>query len=242
MARIAVEDGFTAIVATPHFGTLRPGRQRDDVERRVAEFQAALDSEAIPLRVFPGAELMLTREASKLADAGELVPLAGSRYLLVEIPFTHYPDYTDEMLFQLQTRGFLPIFAHPERQLNIQRKPEIMEALAARGVLSQVTALSINGGNGGTARASAERLNRLGATHVLSTDAHHPTGARVPKAKLAAGKLALTVGEARAQAMASSLPAAIVEDREYRLPGVAPQQAELPSVSWWRRLVPGGSR
>lgn len=238
MARLAVADGLNTIVCTPHYATLAKGGQRADVERRVAEFQTALDVERIPLKVLAGSELFLTPEAPRLHDAGELVTLNGSRYILVEIPFDHYPATTDETLFQLQSRGLQPLFAHPERQATIQKKPELMEALVARGVIAQVTALSLLGGNGKTVQASADLLLRRGLVHVISTDAHVADGPRKPLAAEAVRRAAALIGEARARGMVDDLPAAIIANGDYELP--APQVAEQGGGwQFWKRWTAG---
>jgi protein-tyrosine phosphatase len=237
MARIAASDGIDTIICTPHYGTLRRGDQPADIVERVRDFQAAVSGAGIPLTVLPGAELVLTKEIGSIADNGLLITLNNSKYVLVEIPFDHYPPGTDEALFQLQTRGYQPIFAHPERQRQIQQKPEVLGQLVDRGIFAQVTALSMNGGFGNHAKAAAETLTRRGLVHILSSDAHVADGPRKPSLAAAKQRIGDLVGEDRAEGMAFHLPGAISRNEDFDL--AEPQVRE--SGGFWRRLIGGRS-
>lgn len=237
MARMAAEDGTQAIICTPHYGTLRRGDQPADIVERVSAFQAAVADAGIPISILPGAELVLTKEIGSIADNGLLITLNNSRYVLVEIPFDHYPPGTDEALFQLQTRGYQPIFAHPERQRQIQQKPEILGQLVDRGIIAQVTALSMTGGFGNHAKASAETLTKRGLVHLLSSDAHVSDGPRNTRLAAARKRIGELAGEARAEDMAVYMPGAVSRNEDYEL--VEPEVKE--SGGFWRRLIGGRS-
>jgi protein-tyrosine phosphatase len=113
MARILCEHGYRQVCCTPH--CIRgaydntPGR----VRRAVAELQAALDREAIPLRLLPGMEYYL--DEFFVSRAEEILPLGDSRLVLVEAPSQGNIEVVGEGIFRIVGRRLTPLFAHPER-------------------------------------------------------------------------------------------------------------------------------
>ena len=103
-------------------------------------------------------------------------------YLLVETPYGRLPDMFEEMLFQIASRGYRIVLAHPERNPSFQAKPDRLRALVERDVAIQVTAHSLEP----TRRKSKTgRLARALLTddlaHVVASDFHRPVGTRRPQ-------------------------------------------------------------
>ncbi|RDV84794.1 tyrosine-protein phosphatase [Ammonifex thiophilus] len=132
MARLALADGVTALVATPHVirGSFFPSRQ--EILETVSLLNERLAEQGLPLRVLPGAEYRLEPDLPERLAKGELVPLNDAgRYLLVELPSTFVPPYAERVLYELQLQGVTPILAHPERNAELCRRPELLASLAA---------------------------------------------------------------------------------------------------------------
>jgi protein-tyrosine phosphatase len=163
--------GIRTIVATPHLTErLDPGYAAtvDAAFRRVEPLAA---ERGIALE--RGFEIRLSPDLPRRLRAGEPCTLAGSRVVLVDLPFVDdWPHFVDDTLFDLQASGFLPILAHPERYPHVQRRPEVGQELAGRGIALQVNLASLAGTFGRRARRAAEELLRLGAVHLVATDAH----------------------------------------------------------------------
>jgi protein-tyrosine phosphatase len=155
----------------------------------------------------------------------------GSRYALVEMPFYGYPDYVEEVLFQLQLRGIRPVLAHPERAEAVQRDPEFLARLVERGMLSQVTAGSVVGHFGGRVERLTQTLLRRGLVHVLASDAHFANGPRSPDLSPGVQAAAAIVGHDRAQAMVVDTPRAILGDKPVETEPPRPDRAPR---RWWR--------
>ncbi len=116
MAQTAVDSGVRIVVATPH----SPQESRlhgaaSLVEARVRELQYRLRLENIPLRVLPGMEIMASEHTPQLLAEGRLLPLCGTRYVLVEFDFAEDPDYVREVLRDIRHAAFVPVVAHPGR-------------------------------------------------------------------------------------------------------------------------------
>ena len=209
MARVAVADGIRHMAATPH--------QMDwdcrALSAGVRELQRHLEASGIPLDLAYGAELRVSPDLIQRTGEERGCTLNGSRYVLLELPLTDYPLYTDEVVFHLQLRGLVPILAHPERNLAIQADPDLMVKLGERGVLGQMTASSLLDGADRRTRVTAESLLTRGLVQVLATDghdAHH----RAPRLSESVDAAARVVGRELAEAMVTSIPEAILADQE----------------------------
>ena len=94
MARMAVADGITVMVATPH---LFKGRSidlsqintREIILQHVAQLKDKLCEEKIPLEILPGCDFPLSFESLKFLDDGRALTINdANRYLLLELPDT----------------------------------------------------------------------------------------------------------------------------------------------------------
>ena len=216
MVRTAALDGIKGMAATPHAKDVREADSLPRVSEYVDTLNRLAWDESLAIKVYVGMENHLAHDLPDLVAAGLAFPYNHGPYILVELPFDSLPDYTDEVLAQLQGQGYTPVIAHPERQADIMNDPSIMGEFANRGMLGQVTSTCILGRFGAEERGVAETLLRNGWVHVISTDCHRPIGPRAPKmaeAVLEAGKI---VGDQKARAMAVDVPKAILAGQ--RLP------------------------
>ncbi|MEO0876927.1 MAG: CpsB/CapC family capsule biosynthesis tyrosine phosphatase, partial [Bacteroidota bacterium] len=79
----------------------------------------------------------------------------------------------DQYIFQLQTKGYKVILAHPERYLFLRDNRDRVESLKSRGVEFQLNLLSLIGYYGKPIQEHAERLLKAGFIDYLATDLHH---------------------------------------------------------------------
>jgi protein-tyrosine phosphatase len=207
ICRAAAADGIEAIAGTPH---VRDDYRTtaDDMEAAVARLRLAADD---VIKVLPGGELALEelgRPAEELARFG----LGGNpRYLLVETPYFGWPLDFGSVLNVLIARGFTPVLAHPERNSDVQIRPELISPLVELGALVQVTASSLDGRGGRRTRACTFTLLERHCVHLIASDAHTPAIRAVGMSAAAHAVGAL------GRWLTSDMPRAIVEDAP--LPG-----------------------
>lgn len=211
MCRMAAEEGIDTIVATPH--VLR-GRWRTapvaELEARIATLR---DKVGPTPRLLLGSEYFFAHDIADVLRAGNaIVPLAGSRYVLMELAANNVPPLLEQPLYRMQLDGWVPIIAHPERNVVFQSKPELLRSLIASGAKFQLTAGSLTGEFGAAAQRAAERWVAAGLIHFVATDAHNTTK-RPPKAKAAVEALRALAGERVAEALVRKNPAAVIENR-----------------------------
>lgn len=171
MARLAAADGVRTMVATPHVNT-DFDYELTEIARRCGELNVQLARAEVPLAVLAGAEIAVSR-LTELSDdvLGDLC-LGASRALLVESPYAQAADFLDELLFDLEVRGFQPLLAHPERCPIFQRDFDRLRQIVERGILCSVTAGSMAGSFGSTVQKFVLRMFREGLVHDVSSDAH----------------------------------------------------------------------
>jgi Capsular polysaccharide biosynthesis protein len=92
--------------------------------------------------------------------------------VLVEFSDLLIPKTTDDVFYQMQAAGMIPIITHPERNILLQKKLDKLEAWVESGCLLQVTAQSFLGRFGKQAKAFADRLLYRGLVHIVASDAH----------------------------------------------------------------------
>jgi len=169
MCRLAIRDGITHIVATPHADNSY-AYSRDRVREVIAELDAKIGAQ---LAFSIGCDFHLSYE--NIEDAithPNRYTIASKQYLLVELSDYGIPPQMSDSLFKLQSVGMVPIITHPERNAILQRRPEPVLEWVDAGCLVQVTASAVTGYWGPIARRLAIWLLDHDAVHVLATDAH----------------------------------------------------------------------
>jgi len=192
MARVAVKEGITGIVATPHHRTSHFDNERQAVLDAVELLQQRLVEEEIPLEIYPGQEIRIHSDMSQLFNTEELVTINNNnRYFLLELPFEQIPTYTEQLLFNVQTQGFRPILVHPERHHIFQEHPNRLFELIQHGAVTQLTAGSLTGRFGKKVKKLSEDLLRHNFIQLIASDAHQPKkrGFELQEAYRIAGKI-----------------------------------------------------
>lgn len=168
MARMAVDSGIRAMVATPHCSDDR----RQEVYEAWLLLKDALKENEIPLRLFMGMEIFGTSETARMLYEGELLTLNGSRYPLVEFSFRSDGEQETRILQSIRKAGFRPVVAHPERYLYVQEDPRLINRWCQMGCLLQVNRGSLMGRFGHRAQAMAIALLNRGFAAAIASDAH----------------------------------------------------------------------
>jgi protein-tyrosine phosphatase len=175
MARKAVEQGIHKIVATPHHLTSSYENPKQSIIDRVKDLNAALREEKIDLEVLPGQEVRIHGEMVEGYEAGDILPVNHTPYILVEFPSNHVPRYTEKLFYDLQVNGLIPVIVHPERNQEIIEHPELLYQLVKKGAMTQITAGSVCGDFGKKIKNFSLQLVDANLTHFIATDAHNTT-------------------------------------------------------------------
>ncbi len=237
MARMAAEDGITHIACTPHSNGYYM-YEPEPIDNKIAELQRLLEQEKIPITLGRGCDFHTSYDNIQQAHiTPRRYSLNGGGYLLVEIPDHALPTTLNEVFYQMQLDGLVPILTHPERNLTLQKDMSRVKDWLRSGVLIQVTAGSVTGRMGRTAQRIAHELLAKNWVHFLATDAHN-TSSRPPKMREAMNVVAERYSPDYAHLLCVSNPLAAFTDKP-----MAPQPEMLDLYeedapkSWWQRLT-----
>jgi len=182
LARMAVQDGITDSVVTPHIHPGRYDNQRSKIEVYLKAYRRALAQEDIGLRVHMGAEVRVSMESLHLLQSQQ-VPFLGEdrgwQVLLLELPHNGVPVGSLPLVEKLLSLHIRPMLAHPERNKVFMDDPRRLEPFLACGCWLQVTAGAVTGDFGKKAQRVAWQLLDEDSVRVVASDAHN-AGARPP--------------------------------------------------------------
>jgi protein-tyrosine phosphatase len=224
MAEMAIQDGITHIIGTPH---AHPNHDfiPELVRMRRDEIQSRFEGR---LTLATGCDFHLSFEnLQEIRLYPERYTLNQKHYLLVEFADFSIPASMDQALHELQLAGLIPIITHPERNPLIRSKPDRLFRWVRQGCYVQVTAQSLLGKFGKSAKEAAEEWLDAGGVHFLASDAHNITS-RPPRLSEAFTHLETTHGVEVARALLVDNPLAAFEGRP--LPFV-PELAEDAGLS-----------
>ena len=173
MARMAVAEGITRIIVTPHHANGQYNNPAGTVNQAVEELRLQLAKHHIPLTLYPGQEIRLYSRLIEDWEGGLLLPLAQSPYILIEFPSARVPERTKEYIHELQMLGLIPVLAHPERNKELMNHPGLLRELVDSGVRGQVTTHSLTGSFGKAIQKAAFGMCREGLIHFVASDAHN---------------------------------------------------------------------
>ncbi len=212
LARYAVADGITHMVFTPH---IQPGvfdNNRETISIAFDLFVLALKDAGIKLSVAMGAEVRLCPEILPMLmndDIPLFVDLNGNKTILLELPHSHIPPGTEQLIQWLYRHQIRVLIAHPERNKDIIRNCNKIRRFVDMGCKLQLTAGSLASRFGDSSRYAAEFMMQQGWVTLLATDAHN-LRFRPPQLSDAVLAAALIIGEERARTLVYDNPLALV--------------------------------
>ena len=207
MCQIAVADGITDIVATPHAND-RYAYDRESLQATLSQLQEKVGNSP---RLALGCDFHLSYDNLQAAYLNpERYVIDKTQYLLVELSNYSVPAQTGDCFHKLGNHGMTPVLTHPERNPILQSTPQRILEWAEQGCIMQVTASSFTGAWGERVQQIARWLLEHEAVHVLATDAHD-TKHRIPKLSAAREVVADIVGAEVADALVEGNPKAILK-------------------------------
>lgn len=102
----------------------------------------------------------------------QLLCMAGTRVLLLELPVYSKPPFLRETLQKMSMEGILPLIAHPERCHYVQQDPTLAAEWIADGAYLQINGPSLLRQN--RRGRTAMKLIGWGMAHTVASDTHDP--------------------------------------------------------------------
>ncbi len=177
MARDALDQGITHVIATPHHRNGTFENDKSSIFEQVYRLNTRLTEEGLPLTVLPGQEIRIY--PNMVQDLEQLLSLNHTgRYLFIEFSFTRVPNYSHELFHEMLVKGYVPVIVHPERNTELLENPELLYEFVEQGALTQVTAGSLLGDFGKKTKSYTQELISHDLTHFIASDAHNISSRR----------------------------------------------------------------
>ena len=165
------ELGYRKVVTTPHSMADGYKNTPEIILGGLEKLRAEVKRVGLDIEVDAAAEYYLDHELEKNVVEKRVLTF-GDNLLLFELPFISEPQVLLPVIFQMQTQGFRPVLAHPERYSYWYNDFTRYERLKERGVLFQLNTIALTGAYGPKAKEIAERLIDAGAYELLGSDCH----------------------------------------------------------------------
>lgn len=165
--------GYHKVYITPHFQHPRFPNDEDDIVRRYGTLCTAAAEAGIEIELAGIAgEYRIDSGFRARLDNPQFLQVAG-KYVLVELSLHQQMAGADDMIFDMQMKGYDLILAHPERYPYLNIDGPRIEQLMNQGVYLQVNALSLGGFYGEEARRRAFTIIERGWVSFIGTDTHN---------------------------------------------------------------------
>ncbi len=172
MLQKAYEEGFTTVIATPHCSKGFRGYSSDDVIYHCNLLdQYAKQKLSSEFQVLPGQEVYYSEESLQLIRSEKIVPLAKSKYVLLEFE-TNIP-YSQLLrgLREVSMSPYAVVLAHIERYACLQEFKNLKE-IREMGVLTQMNYSDIGGKWYQPNTTWCRNCLKKGYVDFLGTDVH----------------------------------------------------------------------
>lgn len=184
MLKMLVNQGFSAVVATPHYSR----RYRNDEPKKLIDkayaLQQAVREEIGPdFQIYLGQEIFYSDDVVDLLDEGKLLTYVGGNHLLIEFhPSTPYSTITNAVK-RLFMKGYRPVIAHIERYEALRTDGRV-EDLIEMGALTQMNYGEVGAHWYNQDTRWCRRILKEQKVNFLATDMHN-IGDRKPDTQAA---------------------------------------------------------
>jgi tyrosine-protein phosphatase YwqE len=164
--------GYKKLITTPHIMSHRFPNSAETILRGLDALRRELERRDIDIAVEAAAEYYVDEHFLELLERGEILTF-GTDYLLFELSYIAAPANLEALLFTLQSRGYRPVLAHPERYTYLQGRFDRYVALKEAGALFQLNGVSLAGHYANkTVQTTARKLSERGMIDFVGSDTH----------------------------------------------------------------------
>lgn len=164
--------GIRAVITTPHIYEEVYPNEEAVLREKFALLADRVKSEGIRVSMALGAEYYCDEHFLRKIKADQELLSFGNGYVLIETSFYNKPLIFEEIIFELKSRSYQPILAHPERYQYLEDGISWLETIQQNGVLLQVNWPSLIGVYGKTPKKVAQGLIKKGMVSFMGSDLH----------------------------------------------------------------------
>lgn len=168
-----MQNGYKYLVTTPHVIDDFYKNTPEIILGKLAEVRQAVAAKGWDIKIDAAAEYLIDEFfLEKLNNNVPFLSFGANKYVLIETPFMNEPMYLKEVIFKLQSAGYWPVFAHPERYTYLCNDFKRAKEIFNTGVLFQINLPSLSGYYSRPIQQLAERLIDENMVHFVGSDCH----------------------------------------------------------------------
>lgn len=165
--------GFNNVILTPHF--ILDSTYNSNYETNIKiynELKERLLNENIDINIYLGNEIFIDKNVSTLLEKNIITSLNGTKYVLVEFPMHNKLLNIEDILYEIRSKGYEVVIAHPERYDAFKEDYSIVDTLREDGFLFQSNYSSILGYYGKDSIKLLKYMLKRHYIDFLGTDIH----------------------------------------------------------------------
>ncbi|MBB2145910.1 histidinol phosphatase [Pedobacter sp. LMG 31464] len=185
------ELGFTKFICTPHiFKELYPNTP-ETIHAVLHGVRTSLQKNGSTVEIAAAAEYMIDADF-ELNDSLLCLP---EKHVLIEMSYLSEVPNIEQVIFDLQIRGYTVILAHPERYNFYHKNLSRYQRFKDMGCLFQLNLLSVTGYYGKEVKQAADYLLKKNHYDLAATDLHHEKHLSVLQQIVKSGELFRMIGD-----------------------------------------------
>ena len=165
--------GFNNVILTPHF--ILDSTYNSNYEANIKiynELKERLLNENIDINIYLGNEIFIDKNVPTLLEKNIITSLNETKYVLVEFPMHNKLLNIEDILYEIRSKGYEVVIAHPERYDAFKEDYSIVDTLREDGFLFQSNYSSILGYYGKDSIKLLKYMLKRHYIDFLGTDIH----------------------------------------------------------------------
>jgi len=162
--------GFSQFITTPHTTPLVWENTKEQILDQYGKVRAELNISEVELRV--ASEYLIDDSFLKRLESEKLLTVKDN-YVLIEMSYINPPIQLYEIIMELNSQGYQPILAHPERYNFYKNDYDSFKRLKSAGCLFQINMLSSTGYYGAGITTVTDYLLKEKMYDFAGSDVHH---------------------------------------------------------------------
>lgn len=166
------KSGYKKLIITPHIMSDFYRNTPEIILHKLDQLNDIIHQLRIDIILEAAAEYYLDEFFVRKLENKEPMLTFGGGYLLFETSFINYSPYLEHAVFLMQSNGYKPVLAHPERYTYLYGHFHVLKEWRSKGILMQVNSGSLAGYYGPDAKAIAEQLINEQMVSFIGSDCH----------------------------------------------------------------------
>lgn len=172
----AANSGVSDIILTPHYINHTEYNVNNQTKAKITQvLKNAIKKAGLDINLYFGNEAYIDVNMPELIESGQVSTLAGSRYLLLELPVEFEDKTVENLVERLDYKDIKIIIAHPERYRYFIDDPKLVDKYLDFGCLLQGDYKSLFGKYGRDSEKTLKKLLKRGKITFMASDIHRET-------------------------------------------------------------------